>query len=173
MDQIDKNPRYLEDQPESMLRWNRFTHPFLKQVVFNLTLPEGMVVELGTYRCARFDLLCQHYGADRCLGFDIINYSSHPRVIECDIRSIPEPYQVARAFVWNEARDWTSSPESKMAALEYAKRNLVPGGYYMETGLKHIPEAGLPPFRLIVTTADISLWKNQGYHNQPGGCDTK
>ena len=54
---------------------------FYNDIVVNLDVPdEGYIVVMGTARAVSFDILCKHFGEDRCIGFDLYNPSEHPRV---------------------------------------------------------------------------------------------
>jgi hypothetical protein len=159
-DHVDVDPRYVASV--DMTGWERVVREFLDDCVFPRRLPpHGRVVELGTARGLNFDRLCRRYGAERCLGFDVVNYSGHPRVREVDVRRLGPADDVPIAFGWNDLSDWELSPESKRAGMDFLRRNLVVGGYYMDAGftaaaLDQFDDAGL---ELVAVRGLIRLWR--------------
>lgn len=159
MDKVDLNPRYLENA--NMSAWQNEVDNFFKNVLFNLDIPKGFIVEFGTFRCVSFNKLIKHFGQDRCFGFDIVNYENHPNVVECDVRTDLKFNLISNmAFAWNDISEWHGSPESKLAILNYTNKKLVPGGYYMDDALHRIPNNNRPNYELVYSMGNITLWKN-------------
>ena len=57
---------------------------------------------LGTQYCHSFELLENHFGAYRCIGFDMYNITNRENIIEGSITNLPEDYIKTMAFVWND-----------------------------------------------------------------------
>lgn len=153
-DHIDRDLRYVESA--DMAGWEREVESFLRDFVFSLDVPEGFIVELGTARAVNFQLLCERFGTERCIGYDVVNYASHPRVIEHDVRELTAEDDRPIAFGWNDLSEWQLSPHSKQAGLEYLVRNLVPGGLYMDATLDD-KACGHPYFQLLEPVVERNL----------------
>ena len=160
-DRVDQNPRYLASV--DMSGWEEAVSRFFSSFVFNRVLPNGAIVELGTAHGRSFAHLCRQYGEERCLGFDVVNYSEHPRIRTRDVRAFLDEDHGPAALVFNDLSDWTTSPVSKRAGLAYAVQNLVPGGLYIDAaydtrGLAHANRA-LSGFRLITQDGMFALFE--------------
>tara|TARA_R100000353_G_scaffold88121_1_gene65408 strand:- start:850 stop:1449 length:600 start_codon:yes stop_codon:yes gene_type:complete len=92
---------------------------------------EGYIVVLGTNRCVSFDLLCKHYGYDRCIGYDIANPTGHPNVRVMDCSSLGEQHDLPIAFAHNDIGSFPLTPKLKLHAQRWAVKNLIPGGYIL------------------------------------------
>lgn len=148
-DKVDKKRNYLEAWEEKS-QWSSMIEAFFQGVLFNLNLPQGMIVEIGTYQAESFNKLCQRYGLKRCLGFEIFPYVQHPSVVIQDIRQIGSEFDRPIAFGWNNASNWEGSPRSKLAALKYLTRNIVKDGYLLEDSLPDIPyDIHIPNFKIV------------------------
>ena len=66
---------YWYDSPEE----HSDVDQVLEKVVLQLQdIPkDGYIVLLGTNRCVALDLLCDHFGRDRCIGYDLHNPIGH------------------------------------------------------------------------------------------------
>lgn len=159
MDRVDQCLRYLEHS--DMSEWNQTVRKFFAEVLFLQPVPEqGWIVELGTFRCASFQLLCQHFGLERCVGYDVINYANHPRVIEKDVRSLGPEDDRPIAIGWNDVSDWKHSPKSKAAGADYLLRNMVVGGFYIDEDLASIPkDLDLAQYELVFSQKYLSLFR--------------
>jgi len=116
--------------------WEAFVGKFLKEKVQNLNVPpNGYILELGVYKAKNFNLLCDWFGHERCLGLDIVNYNKHPNVIEKDVRDLTKKDDRPIALGWNDLSEWASSPASKMAGFKYLTRNIIVGGYYIDSAM--------------------------------------
>ena len=158
-DLIDRYPRYVTGR--DMSPWETTVWAFLQEFVLPLALPEeGCVLELGTARGINFSRLADHYGLERCVGFDVANYGNHPRVREIDVRTLGREDDFPLALAWNDLSDWEQSPRSKAAGLKFAARNLVPGGYYMDACLTESARRWIRrlPASLVVERDSIALF---------------
>ena len=90
---------------------------------------EGMIVVLGTNRCISFDLLCKHFGYDRCIGYDIANPTNHPNVKVMNVLNLDEEYPIA--FCYNDIGNFQLTPIAKLYAQQWGARNVIDGGYFL------------------------------------------
>ena len=68
-----------------------YVNTFYEDIVKNLEIPDkGYIVVMGTARAVSFDILCEHFGYDRCIGYDLYNPSNHPRVKIKDCMELSE-----------------------------------------------------------------------------------
>jgi len=105
-----------------------------KTVIPTFYIPEGYLVEYGSWRGAVIDTLSEKYGADRVFGFEIGNFFKHEQINDIDVRHLSgnRKYVVPIALAWNDLSEWNGSPIAKQAALDHALNNLVDGGIYIE-----------------------------------------
>jgi hypothetical protein len=92
---------------------------------------DGFIVLLGTNRCVSFNLLCDHFGADRCIGFDIHNPTNHSRVIIKDCTTLSDDDDIPIAFCHNDLGSFPTTPKLKIHGQEWAARNIMNGGYFL------------------------------------------
>lgn len=92
---------------------------------------EGYIVLLGTNRCVSFDLLCRHFGYDRCIGFDIYNPTNHPRVVTKDCINLAIEDNIEIAFCHNDLGSFPTTPELKIHGQKWAAKNIIKGGYFL------------------------------------------
>lgn len=162
-DHVDRDPRYVEHV--DMSGWEQEVASFLREVVFACPVPdEGWVVELGTARAVNFRLLCEHFGPERCIGYDVVNYAHDPLVLERDVRTLTKADDRPVALGWNDLSEWELSPRSKLAGLEFLTRNLVPGGFYMDATLTDdaLAHPAFAPLELVAQRNLIALFRRNG-----------
>jgi hypothetical protein len=92
---------------------------------------DGYVVVLGTNRCVSFEILCDFFGAARCLGYDLYNPSGHPRVITKDCSTLSAIDDIPIAFCHNDVGSYPTTPLLKEHCQRWAARNVVAGGYVL------------------------------------------
>ena len=92
---------------------------------------DGYIVLLGTNRCVSFNLLCEHFGEDRCIGFDIYNPTNHPRVKIKDCTQLSELDDIPIAFCHNDLGSFPTTPKLKIHGQKWAARNIIKGGYFL------------------------------------------
>ena len=109
-----------------------YVNDFYKKIVYNLNIPDdGYVVVIGTARAVSFDLLCKHFGEDRCIGYDLHNPSNHPRVFNKDCMELCEKDNIPIAFAHNDIGSLSHTPELKIKTHKWLTSNIVGGGYMM------------------------------------------
>tara|TARA_R100000152_G_C6732743_1_gene157214 strand:- start:8 stop:583 length:576 start_codon:yes stop_codon:yes gene_type:complete len=92
---------------------------------------EGYIVLLGTNRCVSFNLLCEHFGYERCIGYDIHNPTNHPRVKIKDCNLLSDMDNIPIAFCHNDLGSFPTTPKLKAHGQEWAAKNFVKGGYFL------------------------------------------
>lgn len=116
---------------------NYGTNYYAYQIFENLVLPlgkkipDGYIVVLGTNRCVSFNLLCEHFGPQRCLGFDIANPTEHARVVTKNCLYLDDDDGIPIAFVHNDVGNFALTPNAKMHAQIWAAKHVVEGGYFL------------------------------------------
>ena len=110
-----------------------YLHQIFSQVVTKISdVPDrGFIVVLGTRCCESFNVLCDHFGADRCVGYDLYNPTNHPRVIVKNCLELSDDDDIPIAFVQNDIGTWKLTPHAKLHAMHWAMKNIVPGGYML------------------------------------------
>ena len=109
-----------------------YVNDFYKKIVFNLDIPdEGYIVVAGTHKAVSFDLLCEKYGKDRCIGFDLYNPSEHPCVKIKDCVELSNEDDIPIAFAHNDVGSLSHTPEIKIHTHWWLTKNIVPGGYLL------------------------------------------
>ena len=115
-------------------QWNNgyYVNSFYKDIVFDLEIPaDGYIVVTGTARCVSFDLLCNKFGADRCIGFDLYNPTDHPRVTIKDCLELCEQDDIPIAFAHNDVGNMLYTPELKIHTHKWLAKNIVKGGWLL------------------------------------------
>ena len=92
---------------------------------------EGYIVVLGSNRCVSFNVLCEHFGYERCIGYDIFNPTNHPQVKLVDCSKLSEKDDLPIALVHNDMGSFPLTPKLKLHAQKWAMRNLIEGGYFL------------------------------------------
>jgi hypothetical protein len=108
-----------------------YVNDFYKNIVFNLNIPSGDVVVMGTNRGVAFELLCEEYGEKRCVGYDLFNPSEHPKIITRDCMSLSDKDNTPIAFAHNDIGNFSDTPELKTHAQKWLADNIVKGGYVL------------------------------------------
>ncbi len=106
-----------------------YVNNFYKDIVFNLDIPDnGYIVVMGTARAVSFDLLCQKYGKERCIGYDLYNPSDHPRIVVKDCSKLSDSDNIPIAFAHNDIGSIPHTPQLKYNTQVWLMKNIVPGG---------------------------------------------
>jgi len=110
-----------------------YVYKIYKNIILKMNnIPnDGYIVVLGTNRCVSFNLLCEHFGRERCLGFDIHNPTNNDRVITMNCNNLDTKDDIPIAFVHNDMGSFPLTPNLKLHAQKWAIRNLVNGGYFL------------------------------------------
>lgn len=112
---------------------NYYVYKIYKNILFGLDdVPEeGFIVVLGTNKCISFDLLCQRFGEERCIGYDIANPTDHSRVCVKDCNLLGDDDDIPIAFCHNDLGSFPTTPALKIHGQKWAAKNVVKGGYFL------------------------------------------
>ena len=111
---------------------NYYVNRFYEDIVFNLDIPDdGFIVVLGTYNCVSFEKLCQKYGPERCIGYDLHNPKNHPRVIIKNGMELNATDNIPIAFCHNDFGGFQHTPELKIHGQNWAAKNFVRNGIFL------------------------------------------
>ena len=104
-----------------------------EDVVFKISdIPKhGFILLMGTNNCVGFDMLCEFFGRDRCIGFDIANPKNHDRVRIKNSLDLSPDDNFEIAFVHNDIGSFPTTPVAKWAGQDWAAKNVVQGGYFL------------------------------------------
>jgi len=91
----------------------------------------GYIVVLGTRKCESFNLLCEHFGRDRCIGYDLANPMDHPCVKIKNALDFSTADDIPISFVHNDIGSFKLTPLAKLQAQQWAARNVIHGGYFL------------------------------------------
>ena len=115
-------------------------------MLLEYNIPSGKVVQAGTWNGDMYFVLQEIFGKETCIGFDIEKYINDTSIIYGDFRKIYKDYPIPCCIFYNGLGSWKCNKTSKQAGLDYAIKNLVSGGLYLDvihkdnTILKDIPE---------------------------------
>lgn len=112
---------------------NYYVYKIYENLIKKITdIPKnGYIVVLGTNKCVSFDLLCQHFGYDRCIGFDLDNPTNHPKVKIMDCSKLSDKDNFPISFVHNDLGSFPLTPKLKLHAQKWAVNNVIDGGYFL------------------------------------------
>ena len=140
---------------------NYYAYKIFEQLICKLTdIPDGFIVVLGTHNCVSFNLLCEHFGKDRCIGYDIANPTNHPNIKIKNILDLTNNDSLPIAFVHNDIGNFTYTPLAKLHAQMWAASNVVPGGYFLgrnDLNCQKIPLENLMQRQGFINTDLIAL----------------
>ena len=109
-----------------------YVNDFYREIVSNLDIPkDGFIVVAGTHKAVSFNVLCDMFGSDRCIGFDLYNPSEHNRVFIKDCLSLSEKDNIPIAFAHNDVGSLSHTPDVKIHTHKWLTGNIVPGGCLM------------------------------------------
>lgn len=135
---------------------NYYLYRIFRDVICQLDLPSGKIVLLGTHRCVSFNLLCDHFGFDSCLGFDLYNPVSHPKVIVRDCSTLNEQDNMPIAFGCNDVGNFPKTYELKLHAQKWLASNIVLDGVMLSRNNKNSRKIDLE-----------GLMEDYGFENLP------
>jgi len=109
---------------------NYYVNYFYEEIIFKLDIPkEGKIVVLGTHNCVAFDKLCNFFGKDRVIGYDLYNPNNHPNVVIKDCNTLDEKIDIA--FLHNDLGSFSTTPKLKLHGYNWAIKNMIKGGYIL------------------------------------------
>ena len=112
-----------------MIRTLRLLIPVLK-------IPQaGKVCMLGTHTCHSFSILEEHFGEERCIGYDLYNPTKRRNITEKPINQIDASKIPQLSFCWNDIGNYSRSPGDKMLAqIRFAAKVMSKGCFIGRDG---------------------------------------
>lgn len=106
----------------------------LKNILSTIEYPNGMFVYAGAWNKDFVDVFVNSVKHNNFVAFDIFQYYKNDYTKIIDIREISpdHEYNFACSVFYNGLGSWIHNKGSKIAGYEYAKRNLVKGGLYID-----------------------------------------
>lgn len=109
---------------------NYYVNHFYQEIIFKLDIPSnGYIVVLGTHNCVAFEKLCNFYGKERVIGYDLHNPNNHPNVIIKDCNNLQDKMDIA--FLHNDLGSFSTTPKLKLHGYNWSIQNMVKGGYIL------------------------------------------
>lgn len=139
VDIIDDNLYYMNElmqdpvAEETLNKWKNWVEDNLGKILSQYTIPDGTIIQAGVWNGDFYSVLKDIFGKERCVGFDIVKYIEDDSVIYSDFRDLKDEYQFPCALFYNGMGNWLYNKKSKTSGLEYAKRNLIQGGLYLDS----------------------------------------
>ena len=111
---------------------NYYVNTFYEKIIKNLDIPEnGKILVLGTHNCVSFNKLCNHYGFNRCIGYDIANPKKHPNVIIKNCIELGDNDNMKLAFCHNDLGNYSQTPILKEHGQKWLAKNIIKGGWVL------------------------------------------
>lgn len=111
--------------------WHTYYKEQLLNFLNNYELLPGTIIEYGSYQGKMLDYLSKRYPHHEVVGIDIYNINKHSNIIETDIKDFNSTYKLSLAL--NELIDYSRDLDSKMAGRSHALKNLISGGFYVDS----------------------------------------
>lgn len=133
MEVIETDPTYWVDRGKEYTNiWHEYYIDQLSKILSNILLPSGVILEYGSYDGKTIDFLRGLFDDRFIVGIEYNLVGNHPNVFEMDVRDLNSDMNIALAL--NDLSDYDIAPKSKTHAKNHAIRNIVEGGYYIESG---------------------------------------
>ena len=119
-----------------VVMWSYFGYQYhsykiTKHIVTKLPVPEsGKLIQLGSGLGVVVEFLCNNYGEDRVIGYDLFNPLGHPNIKFLDMeKSTPPRDKIAYLEIDVGSMGHFSNQRKKL--LEWSFNNIVNGGYVL------------------------------------------
>lgn len=136
IDFVDQHSRYMDilykDNPKVFDNWAEWIKLNLKNILSKYDLPDGKIVQAGTWNGDMYFVLQEIFGKHNCIGFDIEKYIDDESIIYGDFKLIHKDHNIPCSLFYNGLGNWKHNKNSKQAGLDYALNNLVPNGLYID-----------------------------------------
>jgi len=116
--------------------WSYFGYQYhsytiTKHIVSKLSIPKhGKLIQLGTGLGVVVEYLCNKYGYDRVIGYDLFNPLGHPNIEFLDMETdIPDENKIA--YLEIDVGSMSHFSEQRKKILEWSFSNMVSGGYVL------------------------------------------
>jgi hypothetical protein len=107
------------------------SYMIIKHILSELPVPKtGKLIQLGTSMGISIEFLCNKYGEDRVVGYDLFNPLKHPNIVIRDLEeNFLEDFEISYCDIDVGMID--NKYDLRKKYLNWAKRNLVLGGYIL------------------------------------------
>ena len=108
---------------------------YFENIIKKIKIPKnGKIVSLGSNFCVTLDKMCNYFGYNRCIGYDLINPLNHPNVIIKDCSKLGKDkkndnYKIAYCDI--DLSSLRLNPKLRFNALKWASQKTVKGGYIL------------------------------------------
>jgi hypothetical protein len=107
---------------------------YFNNIIKKLKIPNnGKIVQLGTNFCVSFEKMCEYFGRERCVGYDIVNPLNHPNVIIKDCFNLgkkkEDNYKISYCDI--DLSSLNINPELRIHAIKWASKLIVKNGYIL------------------------------------------
>ena len=113
------------------MEYKSFT--FIKNIViqkFNMPV-EGKIIQYGVYDGCAFDLLCDNYGRERVVGYDINPTITNRNIIKFDLNQVDEDTIGPVAFCDIDVGDFDTHSDLRLKLLHLSSKLAVQNGLIM------------------------------------------
>lgn len=135
------------------------SYTITKYIVKDLQIPNGNIVQFGTGLGITVELLCNIFGNDRVIGYDIFNPLKHPNIVFFDAGKMSLDINNI-AYCDIDIGSISTHYNERKNLIDYVSKNIIQGGYILTS--KKLVEEYKNDFEIIeLTNFDIpELWKN-------------
>lgn len=119
-------------QTDNLFEWQNYGYDYCsylvaKHVLPNLDIPsEGNVVQIGCALGLALEEMCNIFGKDRVVGYDLINPLNHPNITIMNCENLNKKMKIS--FCEIDVASAATHPELRMHCLKWAMKNILPGG---------------------------------------------
>jgi hypothetical protein len=136
------------------------SYTIIKHILSKLPISKkGKLLQLGTGLGLSVELLCNLYGYDRVVGYDLFNPLKHPNI---EVRDLEKDFlqNTKISFCDIDVGVLNEDSDLRKKYFSWAKKNLVVGGYILVN--KKIVGKLNNKFEVIDLTSfnDTNIWKN-------------
>jgi hypothetical protein len=136
IDFVDQDIRYMDllyyDDTRLFENWFIWIKENLYNILKTYEISDKKIIQAGTWNGLVYNEFKNIFGSERCVGFDIETYVADDSIIYGDFRKIQHNFNMECSLFYNGLGSWKKNKTSKQAGLDYALRNLVPGGLYLD-----------------------------------------
>ena len=107
------------------------SYMIIKHILSELPVPKtGKLIQLGTSLGLSIELLCNKYGEDRVIGYDLFNPLKHPNI---EVRDLENNFlqDIEISFCDIDIGVLNDDTDLRKKYYSWAKKNLVVGGYIL------------------------------------------
>tara|TARA_R110002020_G_scaffold378887_3_gene589931 strand:+ start:1308 stop:1850 length:543 start_codon:yes stop_codon:yes gene_type:complete len=114
------------------IEWKNYGYDYCSYLVAKHVLPKlnipnkGSIVQIGCALGLALEKMCDTFGPDRVVGYDIINPLNHPNIKVMNCENLSEEMEIA--FCEIDVAAAATHPELRLHCLNWSMKNMLPGG---------------------------------------------